>query len=79
MSLTDPPLNSLPSKPNPIKAYFHPYQTVSKLTSIHTKPYQNLLPSIPNLMGGDGHAQEDDAVWRRGGVDGREAWKVQYC
>ena len=23
----------------------------------------------------DGLAQEDDAVWRRGGVDGREAWQ----
>ena len=22
----------------------------------------------------DGLAQEDDAVWRRGGVDGRETW-----
>ena len=24
----------------------------------------------------DGLAQEDDVVWRRGGVDGRETW---YC
>ena len=26
----------------------------------------------------DGLAQEDDAVWRRGGVDGRETWQGRY-
>ena len=27
------------------------------------------------LMRGDGLAQEEEAVWRHGGVDGREAWQ----
>ena len=26
-------------------------------------------------MRGDGFAQEEDVVWRHGGVDGREAWQ----
>ena len=26
-------------------------------------------------MGVDGLVQEDDVVWRRGGIDGREAWQ----
>ena len=25
----------------------------------------------------DGLAQEEDVVWRHGGVDGREAWQVR--
>ena len=27
------------------------------------------------LMRGDGLAQEEEAVWRHGGIDGREAWQ----
>ena len=27
------------------------------------------------LMRGDGLVQEEEAVWRHGGVDGREAWQ----
>ena len=33
-------------------------------------------------MRGDGLAQEEDAVWRHGDVDGREAWQgrcVSFC